>query len=82
MKYILSLNAYRKGHCKYHGIENLNIEFITDDLWVNYMKQVTLTLYTHGGDYSFVLFFRCAKTIRKRNKKNLKEHLFKKVFII
>ena len=31
------LNAYRDGHCKYHGIENLSVELKFEDLWVNYM---------------------------------------------
>ena len=32
------LNAYRDGHCKYHGIENLSVELKFEDLWVNYMQ--------------------------------------------
>ena len=51
------LNAYRNGHCKFHGIKDLAVELKFDDLWVNYMQAGDFNpLHTHGGDYSFVLF--------------------------
>ena len=60
------LNAYREGHSKFHGIENLNIELHPDDLWVNYMKAGDFNpIHTHGGDYSFVLFLDVPKQLKK-----------------
>tara|TARA_Y100001972_G_scaffold119799_1_gene161510 strand:- start:376 stop:1020 length:645 start_codon:yes stop_codon:yes gene_type:complete len=60
------LNAYRNGHCNYHGLENLPVEFSFDDLWVNYMKSGDFNpLHTHGGDYSFVLFIDVPKKLKK-----------------
>jgi len=51
------LNAYREGHCRFHGIKNLAVELSFDDLWVNYMKPGDFNpMHTHGGDYSFVIF--------------------------
>ena len=58
------INAYRDGHCKYHGIENLPVELSFDDLWVNYMKSGDFNpAHTHGGDYSFVLFLDVPKKL-------------------
>ena len=55
------VQAYRTGHCKFHGIEELDIEMNADDLWVNYMQAGDFNpLHTHGGDYSFVLFLDVA----------------------
>ena len=63
------LNAYREGHCKYHGIENLSVELSFDDLWVNYMKAGDFNpLHTHGGDYSFVLFLDLPKKLIQEQK--------------
>jgi len=60
------LNAYRDGHCKYHGIENLEVELGFDDLWVNYMKPGDFNpLHTHGGSFSFVLFLDVPKQLTK-----------------
>ena len=60
------LNAYRDGHCKFHGIENLQVELSFDDLWVNYMKPGDFNpMHTHGGDYSFVLFLDIPKKLAK-----------------
>ena len=51
------IQAYRVGHCKFHGIEELNVDLGADDLWVNYMEAGDFNpVHTHGGDYSFVLF--------------------------
>jgi len=58
------LNAYRDGHCKYHGIDNLPVELSFDDLWINYMKAGDFNpIHTHGGDYSFVLFVDVPKKL-------------------
>jgi len=58
------LNAYRDGHCKYHGIDNLPVELSFDDLWINYMKSGDFNpIHTHGGDYSFVLFVDVPKKL-------------------
>ena len=63
------LNAYRDGHCKYHGIENLEVELAFDDLWVNYMKSGDFNpAHTHGGDYSFVLFLDIPKKLLQEQK--------------
>ena len=60
------IRAYRQGHCKYHGIQDLNIDFTADDLWVNYMKPGDFNpKHTHGGDYSFVLFLDIPKKLTK-----------------
>ena len=60
------LSAYREGHCKFHGIENLQVELSFDDLWVNYMKPGDFNpMHTHGGDYSFVLFLDVPKRLKK-----------------
>ena len=60
------IDAYREGHCKYHGIKNLPIELQFDDLWVNYMKPGDFNpVHTHGGDYSFVLFLDIPKQLLK-----------------
>ena len=58
--------AYRNGHCKYHGIKDLNVDFIADDLWVNYMKAGDFNpIHTHGGDYSFVIFLDVPKKLEE-----------------
>jgi uncharacterized protein (TIGR02466 family) len=58
--------AYREGHCKYHGIENLNVELSFDDLWVNYMKSGDFNpMHTHGGDYSFVTFLQVPAKLKQ-----------------
>ena len=60
------IQTYRDGHCKFHGIEKLNVELLADDLWVNYMKAGDFNpLHTHGGDYSFVLFLDVPKQLKK-----------------
>jgi len=60
------IQAYRTGHCKYHGIEELNVELQADDLWVNYMQSGDFNpMHTHGADYSFVLFLDVPKQLRK-----------------
>ena len=62
--------AYRDGHCKYHGIEKLSVEMSADDLWVNYMKPGDFNpKHTHGGTYSFVLFLDVPKKIHEEAKK-------------
>ena len=63
------LNAYRNGHCKFHGIKDLAVELKFDDLWVNYMKPGDFNpLHTHGGDYSFVLFLDVPEKLSKEQK--------------
>ena len=60
------ISAYRTGHCKYHGIEELNTELQADDLWINYMKPGDFNpKHSHGGDYSFVLFLDVPKKLEK-----------------
>ena len=64
------IQAYRNGHCKYHGIEELNVELQADDLWVNYMQPGDFNpLHTHGGDYSFVLFLNSPKKLKEEQEK-------------
>ena len=63
------INAYREGHCKFHGEENLAVELGFNDLWVNYMKPGDFNpLHTHGGDYSFVLFLDVPEKLSKEQK--------------
>jgi len=60
------IQAYRNGHCKFHGIEELNVDLQADDLWVNYMKEGDFNpMHTHGADYSFVLFLDVPKQLKK-----------------
>ena len=64
------VQAYRNGHCKFHGIRDINVEFSADDLWVNYMKAGDFNpIHTHGGDYSFVLFLDVPKQLKKEQEK-------------
>ena len=64
------IQAYRNGHCKFHGIEELNVELRADDLWVNYMQPGDFNpVHTHGGDYSFVLFLEVPKQLKKEQEK-------------
>ena len=61
--------AYRDGHCKYHGIEKLDVELQADDLWVNFMKAGDFNpMHIHGADYSFVLFVDVPKALQKEQK--------------
>ena len=63
------LNAYREGHCKFHGMANLRVELQFDDLWINYMKPGDFNpIHTHGGDYSFVYFLDIPKQIHKEQR--------------
>jgi len=63
------LEAYRHGHCQFHGVENLRVELEPSDLWVNYMKAGDFNpLHTHGSDYSFVLFLDIPKALEKEQK--------------
>ena len=60
------LHAYRDGHCKYHGIEDLQVELDAEDLWVNFMKPGDFNpIHTHGGDYSFVYYLDVPKALEK-----------------
>ena len=60
------IQAYRNGHCKFHGVDELNVELQADDLWVNYMKPGDFNpVHTHGGDYTFVLFLDVPKQLQK-----------------
>ena len=62
--------AYRKGHCKFHGIEELNVELSAQDLWVNYMQAGDFNpVHTHGADYSFVLFLDIPKELKNEQEK-------------
>ena len=63
------LEAYRTGHSKFHGIENLPVEMRPEDLWVNYMKPGDFNpLHTHASDYSFVLFLDVPKKLEQEAK--------------
>jgi len=60
------IQSYRNGHCKFHGIEELDVELSADDLWVNYMQAGDFNpKHTHGADYSFVLFLDVPKQLQK-----------------
>src|SRR5210317_2045549 len=60
------IQAYRNGHCKFHGIEELNVDLRADDLWVNFMEAGDFNpVHTHGADYSFVLFLDVPKQLKK-----------------
>ena len=67
------LNAYRDGHCEYHGLDKkVNIDIEPKDLWINYMKPGDYNPpHIHGGDYSFVFFLDVPKEIHEE-KKNFK----------
>jgi len=63
------VQAYRSGHCKFHGIEEINVDLWADDLWINYMNPGDFNpLHVHGGDYSFVIFVDVPKEIKKEAK--------------
>ena len=58
--------AYRDGHCKYHGLKKFDVELQPESLWVNFMKPGDFNpKHTHGGDYSFVLFLDVPKQLKK-----------------
>jgi len=60
------IQAYRNGHCKFHGIEELNVDLRADDLWVNFMEAGDFNpVHTHGADYSFVIFVDVPKQLTK-----------------
>ena len=60
------ISAYRDGHCKYHGIENLMVEIRATDLWINFMKAGDFNpSHIHGGDYTFVIFVDVPKELKK-----------------
>jgi len=64
------IQAYRNGHCRFHGIEEINVDLQADDLWVNYMQAGDFNpVHTHGGDYSFVLFLDIPKQLKKEQEK-------------
>ena len=64
------IQAYRNGHCKFHRLEDKQIEFHADDLWVNFMEPGDFNpIHTHGGDYSFVLFLDVPKKLKKEQEK-------------
>jgi len=61
--------AYRQGHCKFHGIQDLSVDLHADDLWINFMKPGDFNpIHTHSGDYSFVIFLDVPKIIEKEMK--------------
>ena len=60
------LQAYRHGHSKYHGLDNLEVDLQPVDLWINYMKPGDYNPpHTHGGDYSFVIFLDVPEELKK-----------------
>ena len=63
------VTSYRHQHCKFHGIEDLNVSFRAHDLWVNFMEPGDFNpVHTHSGDYSFVYFLDVPnKLIKERN---------------
>ena len=61
--------AYRQGHCKFHGIQDLSVDLYADDLWINFMKPGDFNpVHTHSGDYSFVIFLDVPKILEKEMK--------------
>jgi len=63
------MQAYRKGHCKYHRIEERTVKIRSIDLWINYMKPGDFNpIHTHGGDYSFVLFLDVPEILSKEQR--------------
>ena len=64
------IQAYRNGHCRFHGIEELSVHLKAEDLWVNYMKAGDFNpIHTHSGDYSFVIFLDVPKELKKEQDK-------------
>jgi hypothetical protein len=63
------MQAYRNGHCKFHRIENLDVQLRSIDLWINYMRPGDFNpIHTHGGAYSFVLFLDVPEVLRKEQR--------------
>lgn len=60
------LQAYRDGHCNFHGLEKLNVEYTPQSLWINFMEAGDFNPpHIHTGDLSFVIFLDIPDEIKK-----------------
>jgi len=56
-KFHYYLQMYRDGHCKFHGLKKLDVEYTPQSLWVNFMEPGDFNPpHIHTGDLSFVIF--------------------------
>jgi len=58
--------AYREGHCKYHAMDNLDVDYAMTSLWINYMKAGDYNPpHTHSDELSFVIFLDIPEELTK-----------------
>ena len=63
--------AYRDGHCKFHGLPNLPIQLEPLNLWINFMKPGDFNpAHYHGGSYSFVIFLTMPENLTEEQKEH------------
>lgn len=68
-RFLLYLQLYRDGHCKFHGLEKLNVEYTPHSLWVNFMEPGDFNPpHIHTGDLSFVIFLDVPDELKKEQK--------------
>ena len=64
------IQSYRNGHCKFHGMPKLNVEYTPQELWVNYMESGDYNPpHIHNEDLSFVLFLDVPDELKEEQKK-------------
>jgi len=69
------LQNYRKGHCMYHGLDNLNVELEPINLWINFMQPGDFNpIHIHNGDYTFVTFLDVPDELTEEIKEWRKNH--------
>ena len=55
---------YRTGHCFYHNLEDLKLDFASDGLWINFMKPGDYNpIHVHSADLSFVIYLDVPKEL-------------------
>ena len=58
------IQAYRKGHCDYHALNNIKVDYTMTSLWINFMKAGDYTPpHIHSDDLSFVIFLDIPKEL-------------------
>jgi len=67
-KFNTYLQMYRDGHCNFHGLQKLNVEYAPqgENLWINFMEPGDFNPpHIHTGDLSFVIFLDVPSEIIK-----------------
>ena len=63
-------NAYLQIYCNFHGLQQKDIHFSSQTLWVNHMKKGDYNpLHTHDGDLTFVIYLDIPKEIHEEQDK-------------